>query len=382
MEINHIYLIHYMNSNQYEKALPYAELLEKDTRQRNIASRIYGILNSKARIYTHLGRYKESSEVLYEMISLNDSINKQSYLDQLADMQTKYEVEKLELKNERMQSEAEASNTRILILLVGCGILLSVILVLFYLLFVIQRQKRDLLIAKERAEESDRMKSSFLANMNHEIRTPLNAIVGFSQVLIEEEDPESRREFSEIIINNNELLQRLIGDVLDFSKLESNSMMLIYSMQDIPALMREIYNMIAIRMSDKVELRLDPGKPLVMSTDRNRLVQIITNLLTNAIKHTHEGHIRFGFDLVDNNEVCFYVEDTGEGIEKSQLESIFNRFVQLANGHKGVGLGLAICKGLVAKMGGRIWVTSVVGKGSTFFVQLPITVEEDKNRIS
>lgn len=138
------------------------------------------------------------------------------------------------------------------------------------------------------------MKSAFLANMNHEIRTPLNAIVGFSQVLVDEEDRETRLEFSNIIQSNNELLQRLIGDVLDLSKIESNSMPLIYKELDIGLLMKEIYSMILLRMPSGIELRLNDCEALVMEADKNRLTQILTNLLTNSIKHT-EGFIRFGY---------------------------------------------------------------------------------------
>lgn len=145
------------------------------------------------------------------------------------------------------------------------------------------------------------MKSAFLANMNHEIRTPLNAIVGFSQVLVDEEDKETRQEFADIIQNNNELLQRLIGDVLDLSKIESNTISFIYREQDIPSLMKEIYNVILLRMPDGVELVLDDCEELKMETDRNRLTQILTNLLTNAIKHTRKGFIRFGYRKVDSS---------------------------------------------------------------------------------
>lgn len=138
--------------------------------------------------------------------------------------------------------------------------------------------------------------------MNHEIRTPLNAIVGFSQVLVDEEDKETRQEFADIIQNNNELLQRLIGDVLDLSKIESNTMSLIYKELNISSLMKEIYNVILLRMPDGVELVLDDCEELKMETDRNRLTQILTNLLTNAVKHTRKGFIRFGY--TENSKLC------------------------------------------------------------------------------
>jgi|GEM_PF-1844304 len=230
---------------------------------------------------------------------------------------------------------------------------------------------KDSQLKRERAEELDRLKSAFLANMSHEIRTPLNAIVGFSQVLVDEEDRETRQEFADIIQNNNELLQRLIADVLDLSKIESNSMPLIYKDQDIPTLMKEIYSMILLRMHEGVELELYDCEELVMETDRNRLTQILTNLLTNAIKHTQEGSIRFGYKR-SALSVEFFVQDSGEGIPEDKIDTIFSRFVQLDNWSKGVGLGLAICQGLVEQMGGNIRVTSRVGEGSVFYVTLPL----------
>ena len=230
---------------------------------------------------------------------------------------------------------------------------------------------KDSQLKRERAEELDRLKSAFLANMSHEIRTPLNAIVGFSQVLVDEEDRETRQEFADIIQNNNELLQRLIADVLDLSKIESNSMPLIYKDQDIPTLMKEIYSMILLRMHEGVELELYDCEELVMETDRNRLTQILTNLLTNAIKYTQEGSIRFGYKR-SALSVEFFVQDSGEGIPEDKIDTIFSRFVQLDNWSKGVGLGLAICQGLVEQMGGNIRVTSRVGEGSVFYVTLPL----------
>ena len=226
-------------------------------------------------------------------------------------------------------------------------------------------------LAKEKAEEADRMKSAFLANMNHEIRTPLNAIVGFSQVLVDEDDAEVRLEYLKIIQNNNELLQRLVNDVLDLSKIESNSMTFSFFNIYLPEMMDEIFRSTQLRMPEGVVLELKECPAINFYTDRMRLTQIITNLLNNAIKHTEKGFIRFGYDILET-EIKFFVEDTGEGIPEDKLESIFSRFVQLSDWSKGVGLGLAICKGLISKMGGTIAVTSKLGVGSVFYVTLPI----------
>lgn len=369
-ELYTIYINYYIREKDYLKALEYIEKMEVHYRERNSLNYLYNILQSKATVLRELKQYDESVQIYHELLALKDTINHQDFYDQLASVRTLYEVEQLELKMEQTETAAERANYRMLLSVGSSVVLLVVILFLILHIRIVMRTKKELRIAKEKAEDADRMKSAFLANMNHEIRTPLNAIVGFSQVIVEEELVENRREFADIIQNNNDLLQRLIADVLDISKIDSNSMSLIYSQQDVPLLMREVYNMIYLRMPQGVELILDPCKPFVFDTDRNRLVQILTNILTNAIKHTEKGYVRFGFKT-DVNGILFYVEDTGEGIPEEALESIFDRFVQLENGKKGVGLGLAICKGLVTKMGGRIWATSVYKRGSTFYILLP-----------
>ena len=201
---------------------------------------------------------------------------------------------------------------------------------------------------KDRKRESGgggSLKSAFLANMNHEIRTPLNAIVGFSQVIADEEDAETRHELSNIIQSNNELLQRLIEDVLDISKIESNTLTFVLANHEMKALMKDIYSIILLRMPENVELRLDDCQPFTLYTDRSRLTQVLTNLLTNAIKHTKKGYICFGYDVTEQ-EIRFYVTDTGEGIPDDQLERVFDRFVKLTQWTNGVGLGLAISKAL------------------------------------
>lgn len=372
-ELNELYYQYYIGKNDLKKGLEYVDKYISAIESKGVVSKYLESLQRKASLLSEMGRYDEAYFLSEQLLYMKDSISQNDFHQTLANVRTEYEVERLEMENQHMEEKARQIRQKAVVLLTGCIILFLVILGLIYMIRIIQRHRKELKIAKEKAEEADRLKSTFLANMNHEIRTPLNAIVGFSQIMAEEEDKNTRLEFSNIIQNNNELLQRLIGDVLDISKLESNSMSLIYAEQDLPVIMKEIYEMISMRMegiSDAVKLILDNCQPCRMETDRNRLIQILTNLLTNAIKHTTKGTIRFGYTLVTEG-IRFYVKDTGEGIPEEDLKNIFNRFVQLENGKKGVGLGLAISKGLVTKMGGTISVESQVGEGSTFYVEVP-----------
>ena len=227
--------------------------------------------------------------------------------------------------------------------------------------------------AKEAAEESDVLKSAFLANMSHEIRTPLNAIVGFSELMGGSVSEKEKSEYMKIIRNNSSMLLQLIGDILDLSKIESNSLKFIDEQVDIDRLMTEIEQSFLLRMNNpEVRLFFENTKTeQVLRIDRNRLTQVITNFLNNAIKFTSRGTIRFGYSVLDNGDVRFYVADSGCGIPQDKLESVFDRFVKLDTFAKGTGLGLSICKSIVSFWEGEIGVDSVYHKGATFWFTVP-----------
>ena len=371
LELQNVYASYYWANQEYDKAISTYTYLYEQYKRIGRGTVVVNMLEYRGKVEFKAGRYKEAAIDYLNMASLKDSIRQTTFYKELAEMQAQHETDKLELQNQKM--EMEAMHARNVLTVMGVGVLVLVLVcgLLAFLVYQKHRLSKQFMLAKEKAEEADRIKSAFLANMNHEIRTPLNAIVGFSQVLVDEEDKETRQEFANIIQSNNELLQRLVGDVLDLSKIDSNTMSLVYQKQDIPSLMKEIYSMILLRMPDGVNLELADCEDLVLETDKSRLTQILTNLLTNAIKHTQKGVIRFGYKKVDTS-VEFFVQDSGEGIPEDQLERVFSRFVQLDNWSKGVGLGLAICKGLIGQMGGKIWVTSKLGEGSVFYVTIPM----------
>lgn len=226
---------------------------------------------------------------------------------------------------------------------------------------------------REKAEEANRLKSAFLANMSHEIRTPLNAIIGFSNLLAYEENLGEREEFIRIIENNNELLLRLINDILDLSKIEAGTLEFTYSDVDLNSLLTEIEQSYHIRnRHPEVQISFEERLPqCIIHTERNRLTQVITNLLNNSMKFTTQGNIRFGYRQ-EGKMLRFYVEDTGCGIPADKIDSVFGRFVKLNNFQQGTGLGLSICKTIVEKLGGEIGVESAEGEGTLFWFTVKV----------
>ena len=235
----------------------------------------------------------------------------------------------------------------------------------------------------ERAQDSGHQKSVFLANMTHEIRTPLNAIVGFSDLLQAMEQPEEKRELIRIIHNNCDMLLRLINDILVLSSVDSTGLELIPECIDFSKEFDLICQSLAQRVEDpNVEFQKDNPLPsLIVTIDNGRIQQVITNFVTNAIKYTHQGHIRVGYRVDEDasgKNIYVYCEDTGSGIPEEAQGRIFERFVKLNDFVQGTGLGLSICKAIIEKCGGEIGVNSEVDKGSTFWFRIPIEVKSEK----
>lgn len=226
--------------------------------------------------------------------------------------------------------------------------------------------------AREKAEVADKMKSKYLADMSHEIRTPLNAITGFSELMAFADTDEERISYYEIIKTNNQLLMQLINDILDLSKIEADAIKISYAPIDLNEMMDTTYASVKLRMPQDVVLILEKGlNECTFGTDQIRLLQLINNLVNNAIKNTKQGNITMGYKALEDGRLNFYVKDTGLGIAEDKLQNLFKRFVKINDYVEGIGLGLAICNSLVTKMGGSIHVESKLGKGSTFSFVLP-----------
>lgn len=252
-------------------------------------------------------------------------------------------------------------------------LLLVVVSAVGYYIHILKRAHQRMKEAQLKAEEANQLKSAFLANMSHEIRTPLNAIVGFSNLLSMVEDKEEMLEYAGIIETNTELLLQLINDILDMSKIESGMYDFHVTQVDANQLVSEVEQVARLRIrTDEVSLSFAERLPqCVFHTDKNRLIQVLTNLVVNAIKFTSQGEIQIGYRLQDAHTLYFYVSDTGCGMSVEQCEHVFERFVKYNTFIQGTGLGLSICKMIIEKLGGEIGVQSESGKGSVFWFTLP-----------
>ena len=236
-------------------------------------------------------------------------------------------------------------------------------------------KKYHVQLASREIEREANMKSDFLANMSHEIRTPLNAIEGFSRVIAETDSPEERMKFLEIVESNNNRLLALINEILDLSRVESGEITMKLCLSNLNEICENIKQIFKFRCPDNIFFNAEmPEKAVLLKTDPNRLTQVYCNLISNALKHTQRGGITYGYRVDEaNNQIVFYVSDTGTGIAEEDLESIFHTYVSKDAETKknGFGLGLPLSKIIIEKLGGKINVHSVLGKGSTFTFVLP-----------
>ncbi|NOQ25289.1 MAG: response regulator [Bacteroidales bacterium] len=254
--------------------------------------------------------------------------------------------------------------------------------------------EKNLLKAKEKAEESDQLKSAFLANMSHEIRTPMNAILGFAELISMSDSEVSSTEKENYVklinVSGNNLL-RLIDDIIDISKIEAGQIKIYkkkcYLNETLKDIQQSFIELRKINEKENIEIRLNElaqSQNLIIKTDIIRLNQIFTNLIGNALKFTEEGFIEFGYEIVNNEKLLFYIKDTGVGMDQNKKDLVFDRFTKIEDDnsrlYRGAGLGLAISKSLVELLGGNIWVDSALSAGSTFYFNIPFDELKESNR--
>ncbi len=360
-----------------------------------------------ASTYEKMGDYKNALIYYKESADLDEKIFRGESMNKIRELQTKYNVEVKERELAEKIAELRQNELQKLIYSIGFGLALLIVLFLIYNNYRKEKEKKalELLIdlrtkelkteitERKIAEESDKLKSAFLSNMSHEIRTPMNAIISFSNFLKNPDlDEEQKDEYINYIVSSGNTLLRLIDDIIDSAKIESNQLKIQKSVCNINALMRELYSVFheSRIQSEKPEISLELEsqvmyKNYIIHTDKVRLRQVLTNLLENAYKYTVQGKIEFGFSISKANYLIFHVRDTGIGISKDKEDKIFERFSRIEhNDHKmqsGTGLGLSISKDLVTLLGGKLWFSSEEDKGSTFFFTIPFNdiheIEDD-----
>ena len=411
--------------NNYSQAKVYAE------KSLDIARKTGALLEKKNAFeqisiaYEGLHDYRKALEFHKYFLNAKDSILNIEKIKELESIEKQYQVANKQLQIEKLESENELKTVKlekmrirfILILILSTTFIVFIISLLLtrqklkkknttiyeqneeisaqkdelekhrnHLEKLVQERTKDLELAKQRAEESDKLKSSFLANMSHEIRTPMNAIVGFSNLIVENNlNTKAKTNYKHEIVSNCFSLLNLIDNILDLAKIETQQIHFNQKSFDLNELMNDLYySFIEIADSKKINflVRKDSQTTVTLKTDTYRLKQILSNLIDNAIKFTEEGFIEVSYS-VHNEYITFEVKDTGIGMNQNQLDKLFTRFSKFEKEkqklYRGAGLGLAICKQLVELLGGKIWVESKLDKGSTFYVRLP-AVEQIKDK--
>ena len=364
-----IYAEYYQSIKQYQQASAYIDttltMLKKD-----FTSDYAEQLLKQAKIWVEAEDYNKATTLYQQALAIKDSAAMALSNTQMEQIKKSYNLDKIELKQQKQTNQIRLTS------LVAITAILIVLFISLFRLFKIRKalkySESEIRKAAETVRVTNEIKNRFLSNMSYNIRTPLNNVVGFSQLIADATSKEEQEEYQRIVMLNNNLLLTLIEDVLNLSVLDSGKM----TFNNTVFNLSEMFGDLAIQMKDKVKL---PGREFIyevplqevqVKADRERLTQIVTNLITNAAKFTRQGYIKMGYALKDSG-VEIYVKDTGMGIEEKNLTEIFKRFKKLNSFIQGTGLGLPICKSITEQMEGKIWVESEYGKGSVFHVWLP-----------
>lgn len=375
--IEYLYSQYYVETKEYTHALDIIDDLLARIRVPD-SYRYLQMLQERAGILTLMGNDDEACRAYESLHALKDSLDAKSYIRQINELHTLYQIDRGELDNlNRQKTILHWSRLTILLILV---------LILFFIFLIkrdnirLKQSQEELEKARKQEENSILTKSLFLSNMSHEIRTPLNALSGFSAILTEESiDNETRKQCSEIIQQNSELLLKLINDVIDLSSLEIGKMKFKFVECDAVAICRNVIDMVEKIKQTQANVRFSTSlSSLTLTTDNARLQQVLINLLINATKFTQQGTITLKLEKQTDNEALFSVTDTGCGICSENQDKIFNRFEKLNENAQGTGLGLSICQLIIEQLGGKIWIDPDYNKGARFLFTHPIPHEQQR----
>lgn len=379
--IEYLYACYYTESKEYAKALNIFDTILSHTQTAGSYKSLL-ILQERAQLLALMGKNEEACQAYESLNTLKDSLDATNYIRQINELHTLYQIDKNELDNLNRQKT----------ILYWSWLTISSIVILIILFIIsikrsnkkLQQSQQELEIARKQEENSIRAKSLFLSNMSHEIRTPLNALSGFSSILTEETiDNETRQQCSDIILQNSELLLKLINDVIDLSSLEVGKMTFNYEQCDAVAICRNVIDMVEKIKQTNAEVRFSSTlQSLQLTTDNARLQQLLINLLINATKFTPQGTITLELEKQTEDTALFSVTDTGCGIPKDHQNKIFNRFEKLDENAQGTGLGLSICQLIIEQLGGKIWIDPDYNQGARFLFTHPINKQVRKEDIA
>lgn len=379
--IEYLYACYYTESKEYAKALNIFDTILSHTQTAGSYKSLL-ILQERAQLLALMGKNEEACQAYESLNTLKDSLDTTNYIRQINALHALYQIDKNELDNLNRQKT----------ILYWSWLTISCIVILIILFIIsikrsnkkLQQSQQELEIARKQEENSIRAKSLFLSNMSHEIRTPLNALSGFSSILTEETiDNETRQQCSDIILQNSELLLKLINDVIDLSNLEVGKMAFNYEQCDAVAICRNVIDMVEKIKQTNAEVRFSSIlQSLQLTTDNARLQQLLINLLINATKFTPQGTITLELEKQTEDTALFSVTDTGCGIPKDHQNKIFNRFEKLDENAQGTGLGLSICQLIIEQLGGKIWIDPDYNQGARFLFTHPINKQVRKEDIA
>ena len=364
---------YYILSKQYTKAIDLYNEMIKDISPKHNRQYLIDLLYEQADMYHKIGKDDLAISQYKKCISLNDSLRRSEYLDELAKMQIQHQEDKKALKIKELQLKVSHNTLWEL----GALLIISLLTCTFFGYIIYSRKKRNRFLrkAKERAEESDRMKSAFLSNINHEIRTPLNAIIGFSEILIDEEDEEQRRQYVNIIRENNGMLQQLIDGILSISNIESGTISFKFTNFSLSELMKEIRHIAPTKIPGTTNIEYSQGPDKKIKADRSYLGQALINLLLFSASRAPKGNIRFGYKIKDDT-VSFFIQNTDLEISQEEISLLLDYRLLLQRWTKGVGMGvnleLAATKTLVKRMGGDLELVSRSRQGLVIYLIIPL----------